>query len=217
MNARPARVVLDLDGVILRSNDIKYRAMLALFDDYPERSGAISAYILARGGVARQVKLSGIIEHVLHRKTTPQLVAHYLERYASTLERQLYEAPLIEGVASFIRSSIHDLYVCSSAPEVEVERQLGRRALLTHFQAMYGLRTPKPEALQAIADREPRLPVVFFGDSVGDWDAARTARVGFVGVVGERDNFGAVQLHKLRTFASPAEVATCIQAATNAA
>jgi len=49
-------VVLDLDGVIVKSNFVKHDAMLSLFDAYPEKHHQISSYILANGGVRRDLK-----------------------------------------------------------------------------------------------------------------------------------------------------------------
>jgi hypothetical protein len=49
-------VVLDLDGVIVKSNFVKHDAMLSLFDAYTEKHHQISSYILANGGVRRDLK-----------------------------------------------------------------------------------------------------------------------------------------------------------------
>lgn len=50
MSGRPV-VVLDLDGVIIKLNLLKYKAMLAMFADYPDKLAAIAAYILGNEGV----------------------------------------------------------------------------------------------------------------------------------------------------------------------
>lgn len=52
MSERPV-VVLDLDGVIIRSNFVKHRAMLAMFAEYPDKCPAVDAYILANGVLRR--------------------------------------------------------------------------------------------------------------------------------------------------------------------
>ncbi|MDP1888259.1 hypothetical protein [Polaromonas sp.] len=43
-------VVLDLDGVIIKSNFVKHRAMLAMFADYPDKGAAVDAYMGAPAG-----------------------------------------------------------------------------------------------------------------------------------------------------------------------
>jgi len=99
-------VVLDLDGVIIKSNFIKHRAMLSLFESTPEHTEAISAFILANGGVPRKVKISAILENILGVAATPTVIADYLSRYASKLEDFLHSAPLVEGLQRLLRAVI---------------------------------------------------------------------------------------------------------------
>lgn len=100
-----AAVVLDLDGVILKTNLIKYRAMLSLFAAFPDQQPEISDYILAHGGVPRREKLSTILCDLLHTPPTPALLNSYLQRYASALEDALAVAPLVEGIETFLATS----------------------------------------------------------------------------------------------------------------
>jgi len=193
--------VFDLDGVIVKTNLVKHAAMLSLFADHPEQQGAISEFILANGGVPRRDKLAHLLQRHLRTEPTDALLSEYLRRYAVQLEHQLAVAPMVEGVGEFIASYPGTCYVCSSAPEVEVHEQVSRRSLGRHFASVYGGATPKPDALRAIAASHPNRSVVFFGDSVGDYEASRQACVAFVGVVCERDNFQGLPVIKLRDFA----------------
>ena len=205
--------VFDLDGVIVKTNFVKHAAMLSLFADHPEQQGAISAFILANGGVPRRAKLAHLLRHHLRAEPTDALLNEYLHRYAIQLEHQLAVAPMVEGVGEFIAGHPGTCYVCSSAPDVEVREQVARRSLGRHFAAVYGGATPKPDALRAIAASPPNRSVVFFGDSVGDYEASREAGVAFVGVVCERDNFQELPVVKLRDFAHPAIVEQAMRCA----
>lgn len=199
-------VVFDLDGVIVKTNLVKYAAMLSLFADHPEQRGAISEFILSNGGVPRRVKLAHLLQDNLRTEPTDALLSEYLRRYAIQLEHQLAVAPMVEGVGEFIACYPADRYLCSSAPEAEVQEQVTRRSLGRHLAAVYGSTTPKSDALRAIAASHSKQPVVFFGDSVGDYEASCQARVAFVGVVCERDNFQGIPVVKLRNFAHRATV-----------
>ncbi len=203
--------VLDLDGVILKTNLIKYRAMLSLFAEYPEQRETISEYILAQGGVPRRDKLAGILRDIVGVEPGAALLTGYLERYAQALEHELAIAPMVDGVAAFLQQDSYTFYVCSSAPEEEVHRQLERRNLLPYFTKVYGSTTPKANALHAIRAIHADSPIVFFGDATGDWEAARSADVAFVAVVNERDNFGELPVMKLHSFANLTEVERCIR------
>jgi len=199
-----AVVVLDLDGVIVQTNLVKHDAMLSLFADYPDRRSSVSKFILANGGVPRRVKLTSLLQDCLNDMPTEEAIEDLLDRYAAALEHQLAVAPAVEGVVQFIASWSGPRYVCSSAPELEVRAQVSRRSLGTHFTAIFGGNTPKSEALLQIAAANPKRNVVFFGDSVSDYEAAQKAEVAFVAVACERDNFAGIQVVKIRDFTDQA-------------
>lgn len=196
-------VVLDLDGVIIKSNFVKHRAMLAMFDDHPDKRAAIDAYILANGGVARRDKLVKILESIIGIEATQARLTQYLEQYARSLEASLAAAPLVEGVKEFIARGGHAFYVSSTAPEEEVRDQLARNDLLHCFHKVYGSHTPKATALAEISVRHAGEDIVFFGDSLGDLNAARETGVAFVGVRNERDNFEGLDIVRLEAFNHP--------------
>ena len=165
-------VVLDLDGVILKTNLVKYRAMLSLFAEYGPLQERISEYILARGGVPRREKFIGILRDIISITPTEALLDSYLQRYANALEYELAVAPMVEGVAHFLAASGYTFYVSSSAPESEVDHQLARRNLKAYFTAVYGAQTPKDAALgQVVAQFFPLLTAG--DDGRKDCDARR--------------------------------------------
>jgi phosphoglycolate phosphatase-like HAD superfamily hydrolase len=129
------------------------------------------------------------------------------------LKHLLAVVPMVEGVEAFLGDRGYTFYLSSSAPEAEVSEQLSRRNLDNYFAAVFGAGTPKATALRQVAARHPTMVPVFFGDSIGDWEAAKEARVAFVAVVSERDNFVGYQVAKLVDFTSPASVQANIQSA----
>lgn len=199
-------VVFDLDGVIVKTHFVKHAVMLSLFADHPGQQDAISEFILSNGGVPRKAKLAHLLRTILRTEPTEALLSEYLRRYATELEPRLAAAPMVEGVSEFIAACPATRYVCSSAPEAEVHDQVARRSLGPHLAAVYGSTTPKPRALRAIAAKHPGRPVVFFGDSVGDYEAACQAAVAFVGVVCERDGFQGMPVVRVTDFAHRATV-----------
>gem|GEM_PF-175208 len=208
-------VVLDLDGVIVKSNFVKHDAMLSLFDGYPEKQHQISSYILANGGVRRDLKLRHILKNIVDVPLAEDTLSSYLSKYARRLENLLADAPMVEGVESFLadRDQSFCFYVSSSAPEAEVQDQLFRRGLSDRFQAVFCADTEKEIALRRVSARHPDKLTVFFGDSVGDLNAARQAGVAFVAVINERDNFAGLPVIKLSDFTSMPAVLTAMSAA----
>lgn len=206
-------VVLDLDGVILKTNLIKYHAMLSLFSEYKDLQHRISEYILAHGGVPRREKLVTILRYLIRITPTETLLTSYLQRYANALEHELAVAPMVEGVSTFLTAGGRSFYVNSSAPEAEVYRQLEQRHLLPYFTKVYGSQTSKTDALRQIVAAHPETAIVFFGDSVGDLKAAQEAGVAFIAVINERDNFAKQAIIKLSDFTLLTQVERCIKSA----
>jgi phosphoglycolate phosphatase-like HAD superfamily hydrolase len=210
-----AAIALDMDGVLFKSNDAKFRAMLGLFNAYPEKAEAISEFILRNGGVARAVKLTHILESIIGVRASDAVLDGHLARYEAALEGQLSQASLVPGVKEFLSTCECPVYLCSSAPSGEVSRQLVARNLLAHFAETFDGETPKEVALKRLADRHGKANIVFFGDSLGDLSAARAAEVAFVAVVAEWDNFAQQKVVKLRDFTDRRAVQRCISEAAS--
>jgi len=209
-------IVLDMDGVLLRTNDAKYRAMLGLFEGHPEKTTAISQFILRSGGVPRAEKLKYILESIVGIVASEAMVDEYLVKYQHTLEGALSAASFVAGVKDFLSACECPLYLCSSAPAEEVARQLSARHLQGYFADVFDGRTPKDKALKHIAHRHGNKGIVFFGDSLGDLVAAQSAGVPFVAVVAEWDNFVERTVVKLRDFTDRDTIKRCISEATQA-
>ena len=209
-------IVLDMDGVLLRTNDAKYRAMLGLFDRYPARTKAISDFILGNGGVPRAVKLKHILESIVGAPASEAAINGYLVAYEHSLEGALSAAPFVAGVEDFLSGCACPVYLCSSAPASEVTWQLSARQLEGYFAEVFDGRTPKEVALGRIATRHGHERTVFFGDSLGDLAAARSAGVPFVAVVAEWDNFLDRPVVKVRDFTDRGAVQRCIAQAAQA-
>jgi phosphoglycolate phosphatase-like HAD superfamily hydrolase len=212
----PTAIALDMDGVLLRTNDSKYRAMLGLFERYPAKTTAISQFILRSGGVPRAHKLKYILESIVGIVASEAIVNEYLAKYEQALEDALSAACLVSGVKDFLSTCKCPLYLCSSAPAGEVARQLSVHHLQGYFAEVFDGRTPKDEALELIAHRHGRKGTVFFGDSLGDLAAAQSAGVSFVAVVAEWDNFVERAVVKLRDFTDRDTIQRCVSEATQA-
>jgi phosphoglycolate phosphatase-like HAD superfamily hydrolase len=209
-------IVLDMDGVLLRTNDAKYRAMLGLFAGHPDKAPAISRFILRNGGVPRAEKLKYILESIVGIVASQAMVDEYLVKYQRALEGALSAAPFVSGMKDFLSACECPLYLCSSAPAEEVARQLSARHLQDSFAQVFDGRTPKDRALKHIAHRHGNKGIVFFGDSLGDLAAAQSAGVPFVAVVAEWDNFVERTVVKLRDFTDRGTIERCISEAARA-
>lgn len=208
-------MVFDMDGVLLQSNQIKHHAMLDLFEMDEAQRRAVERYNLGAGGVPRREKFAHIWANLLGRPYGPEVEARLAANYERMLGEHLMNAPLVEGVATFVEESGCPCYVCTAAPVDEAREVLTHRKLILLFRAIFGAPTSKADALRAIAriDGTSTDRVLFFGDSRADLDAARAVGCRFVGVTREKNDFSGGDVPTIRDFEDRTRLEPALQAA----
>lgn len=193
-----ALFVFDKDGVLVDSEPIK----LALFERMFEGVGdvhqqAIRAFNRGHVGLARADKLRHILGEILRVEDLEAQIEDYLDRSYHFIRDALIRAPAVAGVVEFIKATPNRKFVCSAAIAPEVDDQLVSLSLLDAFEGVYAFPHKKADVLRRLKEEHQR-PVVFWGDTLLDLNAARQAGVSFIGV----------QKTDHRTFAAHAGVTT---------
>ena len=75
-------VVFDFDGTLVDSNEIKRRGFDHAFAEYPDRLEEIRAYCYGSNHTIRGEKFRHVVEKILGLEYTPELDAHFHQRYA---------------------------------------------------------------------------------------------------------------------------------------
>lgn len=185
MRAGPLRVlVLDFDGVILESNDVKTEAFRDVFARFPEHCKAMMAYHLANLSEPRFVKFDYLLERLGHPGEAvlrAELAADFSRR---VLER-LASVPFVVGAEAFLREVTPRLpvYLASVTPAEDLDAILERRGLRAWFRDVYGCPPwTKPSAVRDVLRREACAPhdALLLGDSAGDQRTATETGVEFV-------------------------------------
>jgi len=201
-------VVLDFDGVVADSVDVKTRAFEAVFSGEPTRSvERILAYHAAHNGVSRFEKFRWAYREVLKRPLTAEAEAELGRRYNRLVEDAVVAAALIPGAREFIESCPLPVFVASGTPEEELRRIVERRQMRGLFAGVHGAPAKKAPILKTIAAAVGAAPaaLAMVGDAMTDHDAARAVGARFIGVVapGRADPFpsGTLVLPDLRGLA----------------
>jgi phosphoglycolate phosphatase-like HAD superfamily hydrolase len=194
-------LVFDLDGTVIDSETLKKEAFSSLFKDLPEYE-TIKHYNETHRGIPRAVKLEYIFKHILKSSKVNVDLQDYLEKYAQTLVVSLNKAPLMPGFLNFASSSPLNKFIASSAPRAEVKEHLERLEILQVFQGYFGYPEPKVEVLIRLKQRYSRL--VFIGDALADYEAARAVNINFVGI--QRSNTTIFQHLTIPTISHYAEL-----------
>jgi phosphoglycolate phosphatase-like HAD superfamily hydrolase len=153
-------VVLDFDGVIVESNEVKTDAFREIFARFPEHTAAMMDFHGANVALSRYAKFD-----------------HLLERLGRSGDAKLRE----ELAAEFSRQTIERIASVTLVEDLDVI--LERRGMCEWFRGVYGCPPwTKSEAIRDVLRREACAPdeALLVGDSEGDRRAAAEAGVDFV-------------------------------------
>lgn len=190
MIARAFSVALfDCDGVILDSAGMKAQGFVDCFaaEPAPVRE-AIRAYVTRHGGVSRYAKFRHIHERILERALSAARLQELCEQYGRIVVDQVVGAPFVKGARELLEA-IHrttECFVVSGTPQQELRALARQRAIDHMFRDIVGSPVPKTVLTENIVRRyASRDGIVFIGDSITDYEAARQADIAFLGVAGE--------------------------------
>lgn len=180
-------IILDFDGVILESNQIKAEAFRQLFKAYPQHGDKIVELHLTHGGMPRHEKLRTIYREFLRKPLRNEELARLDARFRNLVEEQILECPFVQGAEEFLKAyhSRYALFVASGTPEEEMRDQIRLRGLPGYFRGVYGSPRHKGEILRDILSENSWQPlqVLFIGDAIDDYNGAKEASVPFIGRV----------------------------------
>lgn len=180
-------LVFDCDGVILDSVPVKTRAFARLAEPYgSEAMDRFVMYHTVHGGVSRYKKFAWFFREVLGREISEQESAAWGRRFAEYALDEVRRCPLIPGVQDVLdawRGRL-PLYVCSGAPQEELNLVLRERGLDGCFAGIHGsppAKTPLLAKIVRLAGVEPQAALMV-GDAVTDRNAAEDVGTRFYGV-----------------------------------
>ena len=178
-------VILDFDGVIVDSVDIKSQAFVHLFRGYPEKiKQQIVKLHVTNSGLPRYEKFKIIYERILDRMMTDEEAEKLAAEFSRFCIGKIAAAPYIGGAYEFISTyhRAYSLYLASSTPPAELQAIVKRRGIQGYFKGVYGTPPAKVEACRRIIEKEALSPnnTVLVGDSLTDLEASRQCGLHFI-------------------------------------
>jgi phosphoglycolate phosphatase-like HAD superfamily hydrolase len=178
-------IVLDFDGVVLESVDVKRRAFLEVYADHPEHAAAIERLHLENAGMSRYEKFVRIHEELLGRPCPEEEQRRLGERFSEIVYREILICPFVHGAPEFLDWAVaqYDLHVASATPHEEIRDIVARRGLDGSFSSVWGSPHAKADILRMLRDERGHETgeLVYVGDALSDYRAAREAEVPFIG------------------------------------
>jgi phosphoglycolate phosphatase-like HAD superfamily hydrolase len=178
-------IILDFDGVIVESNQIKHTAFSELFSQFPQYHDEIMAYHLRNNAVDRHKKFRFIMESIMHETYSSDRAHAWSEQYSGMTRQKIIACPYVRGAEEFIRDlgRILPLFLASATPQDELNLILDERGMTGSFQGIYGAPLKKIKIFEEIARKSSLTPdeIIFIGDSREDFISARDFGCNFIG------------------------------------
>ncbi|WP_281201832.1 HAD family hydrolase [Magnetovibrio blakemorei] len=178
----------DFDGVLVESADIKTDAFRVLYGQFGQDVVArCVAHHSYHAGISRVRKIQHYHSTFLHQSLSPKELDAWVGRYSDLVEAQVVAAPAVLGVEAFLHSASAQLplFVISGTPQEELKRIVTARGWDGFFSEVHGSPRLKTDIIDDIAGRTnlDLSRVLFVGDAMTDFDAAKERGVAFLGRV----------------------------------
>ncbi len=179
-------LVFDFDGIIMESVDIKSRAFAKLTASYgQEAQDRMLMYNRMHGGVSRFVKFRWFFDEIIGRAITDEELKEWGDNFESLCLEEVKNCPLVPGIQETLAAWHNKLpmYVCSGAPQFELDLVLKIRNLQHYFVSIHGAPPGKQKLLQDIVvnSKCQAEEVLMIGDSSTDLYAAEGVGTQFYG------------------------------------
>jgi len=180
-------VLLDFDGVLFQSVDIKTEAFYSMFKKYGEEiANRIVNHHLANGGVSRFEKLKLYYNDFIKEDVSDVFLKEKAMEFSLLVKKKVVESMWVDGAHQFLTNykGIYDLFVVSGTPLDELTDIVARKNISNFFLGLYGSPSSKSENIETIIKTYGynRDQVVFVGDSITDYQGATNCRISFIGV-----------------------------------
>ncbi|MEN6373321.1 MAG: HAD hydrolase-like protein [Smithella sp.] len=177
-------IVLDFDGVVIESNDVKTDAFRHVFTRFPQHAEAMMAFHHEHVSLSRFAKFEHLLG-LLGKNDDQSLKAEIAMDFSAIVVEKIMSVPLVTGAEDFLQkvTPILPVYLASVTPAEELSLILDQRGLTQWFRGIYGCPPwTKPSAIQDILALEAVKPedVLLIGDSAGDQRAAQMTGVRFL-------------------------------------
>lgn len=195
-------LVFDKDGVIFHSEDIKFEYFLDLFSSCEKEKESIKNYLIGSGGTPRKTRFKFICDEILGMENSDELVNQLFEKSTMEMDGEILKTEFVEGVKQFIEKHDHNKkFVCSGSPQHEVDAHLAGNKIDHYFVSAYGGVSKKSVVLLDVK-KNHGTDIVYFGDTMVDYNAAKEAKVTFVGLRSSKyhDPFKDLDICKVYSF-----------------
>ncbi len=187
-------IIYDFDGVICDSVNVKTKAFAEMYKSYGEDVvSKVVDYHLQHGGISRYEKFKYYHQTFLGIELTQDEIMQMGNQFSEIALQKVIDSAYLPGVVDFMTNSKKNClqFICTGTPETEILTILNKKNLEHLFDSVYGAPKRKPEIITMLLEQYQlhRDEVIFLGDALTDYNAARETKIAFVGVNSENTQF----------------------------
>lgn len=188
MEERPVSVsalILDFDGVVVESTEIKTQAFQEMFRKHPQHLGAIKEYHQKHLGMSRYKKFRWIYKTLLKKPLSKRKLKALGARFSNIVLEKVMRAPFVPGALETLmhcKDAGIPVFIISGTPHRELCRIIKKRGLGPLVTRAWGSPMEKSAAIRKIRALYGlrSADMLFIGDGVFDYDAAKKEGVPFI-------------------------------------
>ncbi len=179
-------LIFDFDGIIIESVDIKANAFANLCAPYGQEAvDRMLMYNQIHGGVSRYIKFRWFFDEIIGREITELEFKQWSNRFENLCLEEVKHCPLVPGIEQTLNKWHNKLpmYICSGAPQAELELVTSLRNLKHYFVEIHGYPPIKEKLLYQIMlnSKCQAEQMLMIGDSSTDLLAAEAVGTQFYG------------------------------------
>ncbi len=187
-------IIYDFDGVVCDSVNVKTKAFAEMYKTYGEDVvSKVVDYHLQHGGISRYEKFKYYHQTFLGIELTQEAIMQMGNQFSEIALQKVIDSAYLPGVVDFMTNSKKNClqFICTGTPETEILTILNKKNLEHLFDSVYGAPKRKPEIITMLLEQYQlhRDEVVFIGDALTDYKAARETKIAFVGVKSDNTQF----------------------------
>ncbi len=179
-------ILFDFDGVLCECMDVKTKAFEDLFKSYgKDIVKKVVKHHIENGGISRYKKIKHYYEEFLKKTITEEKVNEIAKDFSNLVVEKVITSDWVRGAKEFLEKYHKkiDLYIVSGTPQEELNLVVSKRRMVKYFKGVFGTPTIKPIHFKKIISENGynNKKVLYIGDSLSDYNAARKANIIFLG------------------------------------
>lgn len=204
-------VIFDFDGVILDSNFIKEQTFARMYSKYGHKiKNKVINHHINNLGVSRYNKFKIYHEKFLGIKLNNQQINSLSNEFSNIVYKKIIEANFIKGAYEYLSNYYKEiqLHISSATPTFELINICKKRNIYNFFNTINGYPESKIDHINFIIKKFnlDLNELVFIGDSLFDFIAAKKFDIYFVYVGKKIDNDSYKKFYKTKNLNNLSEI-----------